>query len=149
MMEPKQKRGSKVYMAVDTLGHLLALHVTAAHAQERASVVRLAARVQAVTADAVEVACVDQGDTGDQPARAAADGLGGGAPSRPLVALPPERGVDGLTRLIDGAIQVTPVPAYFDIRLPIRQLHHTGRLRRWKAASSWGLYFRTQRLIVA
>jgi transposase len=29
----KRQRGSKVHMAVDTLGHLLALHVTAAHEQ--------------------------------------------------------------------------------------------------------------------
>jgi len=32
----KRKRGSKVHMAVDTLGHLLALHVTPASAQDRA-----------------------------------------------------------------------------------------------------------------
>jgi transposase len=72
----KRKRGSKVHMAVDTLGHLLALHVTAANAQERAQVGRLAEQVQAVTGDAVEVACVDQGYTGDQPAQdAAAHGI--------------------------------------------------------------------------
>jgi transposase len=55
---------------------LLALHVTAANAQERAQVGRLAEQVQAVTGDAVEVACVDQGYTGDQPAQdAAAHGI--------------------------------------------------------------------------
>ena len=32
----KRKKGSKVHMAVDTLGHLLALQVTAANEQERA-----------------------------------------------------------------------------------------------------------------
>jgi transposase len=68
----KRKRGSKVHMAVDTLGHLLALHVTAANAQDRAQVEQLAEEVQAVTGDAVEVAFVDQGYTGDQPAEAAA-----------------------------------------------------------------------------
>jgi transposase len=68
----KRKRGSKVPMAVDTLGHLLALHVTAANAQERAQVGQLTAQVQEVTGDAVEVACVDQGYTSDQPAQAAA-----------------------------------------------------------------------------
>ena len=68
----KRKRGSKVHMAVDTLGHLLALHVTAANEQERARVGQLTARVQAVTGEAVEVAFVDQGYTGDQPAQAAA-----------------------------------------------------------------------------
>jgi transposase len=64
----KRKRGSKVPRAVDTLGHLLALHVTAANEQERAQVGQLTAQVQEVTGDAVEVACVDQGSTGDQPA---------------------------------------------------------------------------------
>src|SRR5262249_38993536 len=34
----KRKRGSKVHMAVDTLGHLLALHVTPANEQDRARV---------------------------------------------------------------------------------------------------------------
>ena len=32
----KYKKGSKVHLAVDTLGHVLALHVTAANEQERA-----------------------------------------------------------------------------------------------------------------
>jgi transposase len=34
----KRKKGSKVHMAVDTLGHLLALHVTPANEQERTQV---------------------------------------------------------------------------------------------------------------
>src|SRR5262245_53489999 len=68
----KRKRGSKVHMAVDTLGHLLALHVTAAHEQDRAQVERLADQVQAITGEAVEVAFVDQGYTGAQPAQDAA-----------------------------------------------------------------------------
>lgn len=68
----KRQRGSKVPMAVDTLGYLLALPVTAANEQERAQVGPLTARVQEVTGDAVEVALVDQGYTGDQPAHAAA-----------------------------------------------------------------------------
>ena len=72
----KRKRGSEVHMAVDTLGHLLALHVTAAKEQARAQVGRLAEQVQAVTGEAVEVAFVDQGYTGDQPAQdAAAQGM--------------------------------------------------------------------------
>jgi transposase len=71
----KRKRGSKVHMAVDTLGHLLALHVTAANEQDRARVEQWANEVQAVTGDAVEVAFVDQGYTGDQPAEAAAHGM--------------------------------------------------------------------------
>jgi transposase len=72
----KNKRGSKVHMAVDTLGHLLALHVTPANEQERAQVDELATQVQDVTADAVEVAFVDQGYTGEAPAQdAAAHGI--------------------------------------------------------------------------
>jgi transposase len=72
----KRRRGSKVHSAVDTLGHLLALRVTAANAQERAQVEELAARVQEVTGDAVEVAFVDQGYTGDETAAdAAAHGI--------------------------------------------------------------------------
>src|SRR4051794_12562328 len=72
----KRRRGSKVHMAVDTLGHLLALRVSAANAPERAQVEALAARVQEVTADAVELAFVDQGYTGEEPAAdAAAHGI--------------------------------------------------------------------------
>jgi transposase len=67
----KRKRGSKVHIAVDTLGHLLALHVTPANEQDRAQVECLAAQVQAVTGDTVEVAFVDQGYTGEHPAQAA------------------------------------------------------------------------------
>ena len=64
----KKKKGSKVHIAVDTLGHLLALKVTAANEQERAQVADLTARVQEVTGRTVEVAFVDQGYTGDTPA---------------------------------------------------------------------------------
>jgi transposase len=67
----KKRRGSKVHIAVDTLGHLLALCVTAANEQERAQVEALARQVQAVTGDTVELAYVDQGYTGDEPAAAA------------------------------------------------------------------------------
>jgi transposase len=68
----KRRKGSKAHAAVDTLGHLLALHVTPANAQERDQVAVLAAAVQVATGDAVEVAFVDQGYTGDEPAAAAA-----------------------------------------------------------------------------
>ncbi len=68
----KRRKGSKVHIAVDTLGHLLALVVTPANAQDRAQVEALAAQVQAATGEMVEVAFVDQGYTGDQPAEAAA-----------------------------------------------------------------------------
>jgi transposase len=68
----KRRKGSKVHAAVDTLGHLLALHVTPADAQDRTQVEALAAAVQEVTGETVEVAYVDQGYTGQEPADAAA-----------------------------------------------------------------------------
>ena len=68
----KRKRGSKVQMAVDPLGHLLALHVTAADAQDRAQVERLAQQVQAATEESVTLAFVDPGYTGEQPVQDAA-----------------------------------------------------------------------------
>ena len=61
-----------MHAAVDTLGHLLALHVTPADEADRAQVAALAERVQAVTGQRVELAWVDQGYTGDEPATAAA-----------------------------------------------------------------------------
>jgi transposase len=64
----KRRRGSKVHIAVDTLGQLLALLVTPANEQDRAQVAELAAQVQEATGETVEVAFVDQGYTGDQPA---------------------------------------------------------------------------------
>ena len=64
----KRKKGSKVHAAVDTLGYLLALHVTPASAQDRAQVERLAAAVQEATGETVELAYVDQAYTGEQPA---------------------------------------------------------------------------------
>ena len=63
----KRKRGSKVHMAVDTLGHLLALHVTPAHEQERDQVAVSSERVQEATGESVELAFVDRGYTGDEP----------------------------------------------------------------------------------
>src|SRR5215204_820366 len=57
--------------AVDTPGRLPALRVTPANAQERDQVAVLATAVQAATGDAVKVAFVDQGYTGDEPAAAA------------------------------------------------------------------------------
>jgi transposase len=72
----KKRRGSKTHIAVDTLGHLLALLVTPANEQDRAQVAQLAAVVQAVTGDTVELAYVDQGYTGPEPATdAAAHGI--------------------------------------------------------------------------
>ena len=72
----KRRRGSKVHLAVDTLGHLLALLVTPANEQDRAQVAALAEAVQEATGDHVEMAYVDQGYTGEQAAEdAAAHGM--------------------------------------------------------------------------
>lgn len=68
----KRRKGSKVHAAVDTLGELLALVVTPANEQDRAQVAELAAAVQEVTGETVELAYVDQGYTGPNPAEAAA-----------------------------------------------------------------------------
>jgi transposase len=72
----KRRKGRKTHAAVDTLGHLLALVVTPASAQDREQVAALAAAVQDVTGETVEVGFVDQGYTGEQAAAdAAAHGI--------------------------------------------------------------------------
>jgi transposase len=67
----KRRKGSKVHMAVDTLGQLLTLLVTPANEQDRAQVGELAKQIQEITGDSVEIAFVDQGYTGDKTAAAA------------------------------------------------------------------------------
>lgn len=67
----KRRKGSKVHAAVDTLGHLLALQVTPADAQDRAQVEQLAQAVQQLTGDTVQLAYVDQGYTGERAQQAA------------------------------------------------------------------------------
>jgi len=67
----KRRKGSKVHIAVDTLGHLLALKVTAADQGDRAQVAALAEEVQQLTGHTVELAYVDQGYTGPNAAEAA------------------------------------------------------------------------------
>ena len=57
----KRRKGSKVHIAVDTLGHLLALTVTPADRGDR----------EQVTGKTVELAYVDQGYTGPNAAEAA------------------------------------------------------------------------------
>src|ERR1051325_8433641 len=57
----KRRKGSKMPMAVDTLGILLTLHVTPANEQDRAQVGQLAQQVQAISGQSVELAIVDQG----------------------------------------------------------------------------------------
>jgi transposase len=69
----KRKRGAKVHVAMDTLGHLLALKATPADKQDRAQVADLARQIQHVTGDSVELAFVDQGYTGAHAAQAGAE----------------------------------------------------------------------------
>src|SRR5919112_5076650 len=72
----KRRQGSKIHLAVDTLGEVLAVRVTPANASDRAQVAALAEEVQDVTGQTVEVGFVDQGYTGKQPASdAAAHGI--------------------------------------------------------------------------
>jgi transposase len=72
----KRRKGSKIHLAVDTLGEVLALLVTPADAQDRAQVKALASAVQEATGSTVEIGFVDQGYTGEQAeADAAAHGI--------------------------------------------------------------------------
>lgn len=64
----KRRKGSKVHIAVDTLGHLLALRMTPADEQDRQQAGHLARQVQKVTEKSVELAYVAPGYTGRQPA---------------------------------------------------------------------------------
>jgi hypothetical protein len=67
----KRRKGSKVHIAVDKLGHLLALSVTLADQGDRAQVEALAQDMQQVTGGTVEMAYVDPGYTGPNAAEAA------------------------------------------------------------------------------
>ena len=69
----KCRRGSKVHMAVNTLDHLLAVHVTPADEQERAQVEQLCAAVQQATGHTVKLAWADQGYTGEKAREGAHD----------------------------------------------------------------------------
>lgn len=62
----KMRNGSKVHIAVDTLGYLLALRVTTGKEQERHQVTDLTSAVQEATGQTVTLAYADQGYTGDQ-----------------------------------------------------------------------------------
>lgn len=68
----KRRKGSKVHIAVDTLGHLMALKIPSAAEEDRSQVAQLAEEIQQVTGDTVQLAYVDQGYTGEAAAEAAA-----------------------------------------------------------------------------
>ena len=67
----KKRQGAKVHLAVDTLGHLLAAHVSPANENERAHVEQLLASVQEATDGSVELAYVDCGCNGEKAAAVA------------------------------------------------------------------------------
>ena len=68
----KRRKGSKARLAVATVGHLLALTVTPAADDERMQVEALAARMHVASGERVELAYVDSGYTGPDPAASAA-----------------------------------------------------------------------------
>jgi transposase len=68
----KRKKGSKLHLAVDTLGEYLAHIVTAANASDRAQVEALSEAVQVATGASIEIVYVDQGYTGLAAENAAA-----------------------------------------------------------------------------
>ena len=67
----KRKKGSKTHVAVDTLGHLLALRVTPANQDDRTQVGELCHAVQELTGQNVQLAYVDQGYSGPDAAEQA------------------------------------------------------------------------------
>jgi transposase len=68
----KRKKGTKLHLAVDTLGEFLAMVVTPANDGDRAQVSDLTEAIQRATDDSVEVIFVDQGYTGQEAEDAAA-----------------------------------------------------------------------------
>jgi transposase len=67
----KRKKGTKLHLAVDTLGEFLAMVVTPADASDREQVEQLAEAIQDATGDTVELVWVDQGYSGTDAAEAA------------------------------------------------------------------------------
>jgi transposase len=67
----KKRKGSKLHLAVDTLGYPLAMEAGPANEQDRDHVPPLVERVQNETGGTVEVAYADQGYTGEKAAKAA------------------------------------------------------------------------------
>ncbi|WP_146093457.1 transposase [Xanthomonas pisi] len=68
-----KQEAEQVHMAIDTRKHLLAVQVTPAIGQERAQVRSLTQDVPHATGEAIKIAFVDQGYTGQEPAQAAKD----------------------------------------------------------------------------
>ena len=125
----KRTRGSKLHLAVDTLGHLLALSVTPADANDRAAVAELAEAVQDTTGENVTLAYVDQGYTGERPTEAArAHGIILEVVRREAGLRPagPQVGGRAFLRLDGPRSPARPrprAPARDAGRLPLRRLH--------------------------
>ncbi len=135
---PKEKRSEGASGPVDTSGHLLAAHVSAAHENERAHVEQLLSNGQEAAGESVEVASVDGGYNGAAVAAAAQEpgGASGGgqlaAGQEGLRALAPALG--GRTLLRGDGEMPSPVARRDDERL----LLHAGRpaLRRLRQAQA-------------
>jgi transposase len=69
----KNKKGSKVHAAVDTLGDLLAVRVGPANEDDRKELEKLSEEIQKATGENVELAYVDQGYTGEKASESAAE----------------------------------------------------------------------------
>jgi transposase len=69
----KRKKGSKIHVAVGTLGYLLALRVSPANENDRKEVKKLSEEIQQATGENVELAYVDQGYTGEKASDSAAE----------------------------------------------------------------------------
>jgi len=69
----KRRKGTKVHLVVDTLGHLITLMTSPANEQDRTQVGELCRSAQELTGGMLEVAFVDQGYTGKAPQEAARD----------------------------------------------------------------------------
>ena len=69
----KKKNGTKIHMAVDTAGRLIALVATPADEQERRQVYELCEEIQETAGGSAKVAFVDQGYAGEQARNDAAE----------------------------------------------------------------------------
>ena len=66
----KRTNGSKVHIAVDTLGDLLAVVVSGLRKRERHQAAHVCAELKAATGETIEMAYVDRGYTGKDAKRA-------------------------------------------------------------------------------
>jgi transposase len=67
----KKTKGTKIHLAVDTLGNLLSLRVTPASVQDREQIAQITEDIQAVTGNSVDVLYADGAYSGENAAKAA------------------------------------------------------------------------------